>query len=253
MSSSPEQLRSKLGGSGNNCKLTHVHVVQRCAFFFVWMPKNYGPLTPLTNSKFEFASAKTASWRCNSDSLANIAKPADFFFLACTPEETCQFIPIQRVNGSVKLDRSPRASCHILADGVCIALYMNATGRLRAANHMLGEWVCTASYVKLNLAVWQAAFTNTTAKRVTSLLLRHWPLFLLENPTTVVLSPLPTTYWLKINSETLVFTSTWQEHEHWSQCMWSVPICMWSSICPRKTDRRPYRTDRRLGILFRAS
>ena len=59
--------------------------------------KKYGPLTPLTNSKLEFVSAKTAAWSCilNSDSLANFAMPTDFYFFACTPEATCEFIPIQ--------------------------------------------------------------------------------------------------------------------------------------------------------------
>ena len=65
-----------------------------------------------------------------------------FLFFAYTPEATSKFIPMQRVNASVTLDRSLRATYHMLAEGVCTALYMNATSRLRADNHMLAEGVC---------------------------------------------------------------------------------------------------------------
>ena len=140
LSPSPQRCRSKLGGPGN--KLMHV---LRCALFIVWRPKKYGPLTSLTNSN---VSAKTTLWSCNRDSLANFAVPMDFYiyFAARTPETTCEFIPIEWVYGSVTLDRSSRAAYHMLAEGVCTALHMNAaTGRSRAADHMLAEGVCTAS------------------------------------------------------------------------------------------------------------
>ena len=76
----------------SRCSALCVHCV-RCAFI-VRRPKKHGPLTPLTNSKFEFVPAKTASWSCNSDSLANFVMPMDFYFFACTPEATYEFIPI---------------------------------------------------------------------------------------------------------------------------------------------------------------
>ena len=156
-----QQWRSKLGpGPGNNCKLTQVHVDQSCAFFIVWRPKKYGPLTPLTNSKFEFVSAKTASWSCNSGPLQTSLCLRIFYFFACMPEATCKFIPIQRVNGSVTLDRSSRAAYHMLAKGICTALYMNATDRSRAANHMVAGGVCTTLYVKLNLAARQPSLAQ---------------------------------------------------------------------------------------------
>ena len=148
-------MQKPIGWSGKSCKLTHVHVVQRCAFFFVW-----GPKKPLTNSKFEFVSAKTASCRCNSDSLANFAMPTVFYFFACAPEATCEFIHIQWVNESVTLDWSSRAAYHMVAEDVYAVLYMNATGRSRASNHKLTEGVWTASYVKLNLAVWQPSLAQ---------------------------------------------------------------------------------------------
>ena len=122
-------------------------------------------MTPLINSKFEFVSAKTASWSCNNNTLANIAMPTYFYISACTPEATCEFILIQRVNGSVTLDRSSRAAYHMLAEGVCTTLYMNATSRSRAANHMLAKGVCIASYVKLNLAVRQPSLAQRSGNR----------------------------------------------------------------------------------------
>ena len=69
---------------------------------FVWRPtctkKKYSRLTSLTNSKLEFVSAKTASWNCCSDFLANFTVPTDFFlffYLARTSLATCEFIPIK--------------------------------------------------------------------------------------------------------------------------------------------------------------
>ena len=36
--------------------------------------------------------------------------PTDFYYFACTPEVTCEFIRIQGVTGSVTLDWSSRAA-----------------------------------------------------------------------------------------------------------------------------------------------
>ena len=52
------------------------------------------------------------------------------------------------------------AAYHILAEGVCTALYMNVTGRSWAANHMLSGGFFTASYVKPNLAVRQPSLAQ---------------------------------------------------------------------------------------------
>ena len=252
MNPSPQQCRSKLGRSGNNRKLTHVHVVQRCAFFIVWMPKSSGPLTPLTNtySKFEIVSAKTTSWRCNSDSLANVAKPPDFFF-HWTPKATCQLIPIQRVNGSVKLANR----CEPLTTSQLMAFASNCTwtqpvGRetLTTCRKCLHPIVCETELCHT------AAFTQTTAKSVKSLLFRHWPLFLLENPTTVVLSPLQR----HIGSNLTAKRSS-RPLDKSTSCIIIGPsngrnVCELPSVPKKKQkrERRPYRPDRRLGFSFRA-
>ena len=140
------------------------HACSRCSalcILYCVKAKEVWSFDAANQKQVEFVSAKTASWSCNNDSLANFAMPTDFLFFFCLhPEATCEFIPIQRVNGSVPLDRSSRAAYHMLAEGVCTALYMNATGRLRTANHMLAEGVCTASYVKLNLAVRQPSLAQ---------------------------------------------------------------------------------------------
>ena len=175
-------------------------------------------------------------------------------FIYCTPEATCEFIPILRVNGSVLLDRSSRAAYHMLAEGVCTALYMNATGRSRAANHMLAERVFTASYVKLNLAVQQPSLAQQRRA------LSHF-----SPPTTTLLAWKPdhsrteSTANDMIVSNSTVKCSSSRPLDKSTGCIMTAPSvcdrsqCMWTSICPYKTDRRPYRTDQRLGISFRAS
>ena len=81
----------------------------------------------------------------------------------------------------------------MLAEGVCTASYVNATG-FEAANHMLAEGDCTASCMRCrerNLAVLHAHLSLEQQKRATSHFLHQQQLFLLENQTKVVLNPPP--------------------------------------------------------------
>ena len=236
-------MQEPIGWSGKSCKLTNVHVVQRRAFFIVWGPKKYGPLTPLTNSKFEFVSAKTASCRSNSDSLANFAMPTVFYFFACTPEATCEILHIQRVNGNVTLDWSSRAAYHILAEDVYTALYMNATGRSRASNHKLAEGIWTASYVKLNLAVWQPSlaqqgrsFSNFSLSMTTLLawIPEHSP------PESTANDMFVSNSTAKRSFSRPLYKSTSCIMHRPNVCDRSQ--CMWTSICPYKTDRSQFKS-----------
>ena len=101
---------------------------------FVWRPTNskkYSPLTSLTNSKLEFVSAKTASWNCYSDSLANFALRTDFFFFS----SFCWHVPSDM---RVYPHSAKQGKCHsrpVFASCLPHAsrrrldpLYMNATG-----------------------------------------------------------------------------------------------------------------------------
>ena len=154
-------MQEQVGWSGNSCKRTHVHVFQCCAFFYVWRPKKYGPLTPLTNSKFEFVSAKTALRSCNSDSLAIFAMPMDFYIFACMPEATCEPHSASQWKchtRPVVASRLPHANRRRLHR---IVHERDRSVASAAANHMLAAAVCTASYVKLNLAVRQPSLTQS--------------------------------------------------------------------------------------------
>ena len=137
----------------------------------MWRPtssKKYSPLTSLTYSKLELVSAKTASWNCYSDSLANFAVRSGFrFFFVRTSQATCEFIPIQPIKGSVTLDRSSRAAYLMLAEGVWAASYMNATGfwsrQPYASQRSLHGIMHAMSWAQLGRAAC-AAFARTTTK-----------------------------------------------------------------------------------------
>ena len=167
-------------------------------------------------------------------------------FFLCTPEVTCKVISIQRVNGSVTLDRSSRAAYHMRAEGVCTTL--NIKHDWSVANHMLDEGVCTASYVKLDLAIRQPSFAQQRSA------FSHF------SPSTATLLAWKPDHSCTESTANDMFVS----NSHWSSrppdkstgCIMIGPsngpnICdrsqsLWFSICPYRTDRRPYKTDRRL-------
>ena len=78
-------------------------------------------------------------------------------FLGSTSQATCDFVAILRVSGSCTLDQSLRAANHMLAEGVCIASYVNAT------------WRC-------------CSFHSGDTEGRSGTFLRHGLLFLLEKP-----------------------------------------------------------------------
>ena len=82
MSPSPQRCRSKLGGAGNNCKLTHVHVVQRCFRLHCVKANEVWSLMPLTNSEFEFVSVvRVPDPKRGLEMKFRSESPATLFFL----------------------------------------------------------------------------------------------------------------------------------------------------------------------------
>ena len=154
-------MQEQVGWSGKQFQAQACSCCSVLCVLYCVRPKKYGPLTPPATASLSSSQPKLLRGAVTTTPLqTSICLRISFFFFACTPEAKCEFIPIQRVNGSVTLHRSSRVAYDMLAEGVCTALYMNATGRSRAANHMLAEGVCTASYVKLNLAIRQPSFAQ---------------------------------------------------------------------------------------------
>ena len=119
-------------------------------------------MTPLTNSKFDgLSQPKLLRGAVTVTPLqTSLCLRISFFFFCLHARSDMRVYPHSASKWKchthpVVASRLPRASRRL-----CTALYMNATGRSRAANHMLTEGACTASYVKLNFAVWQPSLAQ---------------------------------------------------------------------------------------------